>query len=120
MLVLLFVTLMLARGKPPAVVWLKLPATNKLQLAVGVIVGVRVGVEVNVGVGVCVTVGVKVGVNVSVGKDVLVATVGIFKASGVLIARVARNNSTIPSRYDARWIIEGSMPKMGRTMKVKL
>lgn len=62
----------------------------------GVIVGVRVGVRVSVGVGVNVIVGESV--NVKVGDG----TVGMFNGRGVLIARVARNCSTIPSRYEAR------------------
>lgn len=49
-----------------------------------------------------------------------VGTVGILSGRGVLMARVARNCSTIPSRYDAKWIMDGSIPKRGRTMKEKL
>jgi len=84
----------LTRGLPlpPYVVCEKLPAVNKLQFGVGVEVAVEVAV------GVSVTVGVIEGVNVSVGKGVLVATVGMFNPSGVLMARVARKFSTIPSR----------------------
>lgn len=60
------------------------------------------GLGVNVAVGVSVIVGVIDGVNVSVGRGVFVATVGMFNASGVLMARVARKFSTMPSRYEAR------------------
>lgn len=49
-----------------------------------------------------------------------VGTVGILSGRGVLIARVARNCSTMPSRYEAKWIMDGSIPKSGRTMNVKL
>lgn len=93
---------------------------NRLQFGVGVKVGVEDGVGVKVEVGVSVTVGVRLGVNVSVGTGVLVATVGMFNPSGVLMARVARKFSTMPSRYEARWIMSGSMPNTGKTMKVKL
>lgn len=47
-------------------------------------------------------------------------TVGILRGRGVLMARVARNCSTMPSRYDAKWIMEGSIPKSGKTMNEKL
>lgn len=120
-------------------VWEKLLAKNKLQDGVGVEVGVRVdvlvdvAVGVNVGVGVLVGVGVSVGVSVGVGVSVTVdvAVAGgvlvdvggmevIDQPRGVLMARTARNDSTYPWRYDARWIMEGSMPKTSMTMKVKL
>jgi hypothetical protein len=39
---------------------------------------------------------------------------------GVLMAREARKRSTMPWRYEARWIISGSMPKIGSTMNLKL
>jgi hypothetical protein len=101
----------------------KLFAVYKLQFGVGVDVGVFVCVGVRVGVGVKVGVGVSVAVGVSVGGRVLVAVGGmevIDQPSGVLMARTARNVSTIPWRYDARWIMEGSIPKISMTMKVKL
>ena len=69
-----------------------LPKVRSLQSGTGV------GVNVEVGVGVSVAVDVIDGVNVSVGTGVFVATVGIFKGRGVLMARVARKFSTIPSR----------------------
>lgn len=87
---------------------------------VRVTVGVSVFVGVRVGTGVLVAVGVKVKVGVKVMVGVFVGTVGPINGSGVLMARTARNCSTIPSRYEARWIMEGCMPKAGRTIKVKL
>ena len=87
-----------------------------LHEGTGVLVGVRVGVGVSVFVGVKVIVGdsvgvgvrvgvrVKVGdavldgVNVGEGVSVLVGTVAITSGKGVLMARVARNCSTTPSR----------------------
>ncbi len=101
----------------------------RLHDGTGVVVGVRVGVGVSVlvgvkvFVGVNVWVGVRVGVRVKVGDDVLdgvkvgegvnvvVGTVATTSGKGVLIARVARNCSTTPSRYEARWIIPGCAPK---------
>lgn len=58
------------------------------QIGKGVLVGVSVGVGVMVGV--------SVGPGVSVGMGVLGIAVGRIKGRGVLIARVARNCSTIP------------------------
>jgi len=87
---------------------------------VGELVLVAVSVGVILGVGLSVIVGVSDGSGVSEGSGVFVATVGMFNARGVFMARVARKFSTIPSRYEARWIISGSMPNAGRTMKVKL
>ena len=70
-----------------------------------------------VGVGVSVTVGVAVagGVLVDVGGMAV-----IDQPRGVLMERTARNDSTYPWRYDARWIVEGVMPKICITIKVKL
>ena len=69
---------------------------------VKVMVDVRVAVGVRVGVGVLVCVGDNVIVGEGVSEGIGEGTVGIFNGSGVLIARVARNCSTIPSRYEAR------------------
>jgi hypothetical protein len=68
-----------------------------VMVGVEVIVGVKVGVRVLVGVRVNVGVKVNVGVNVGEGSGVLVGTVTINE-NGVLIARVPRNCSTMPSR----------------------
>ncbi len=65
---------------------------------VKVIVGVGVWDGVRVGVGVRVNVGVNVSVGVGVMVGVLVGTVGPISGRGVLMARTARNCSTIPSR----------------------
>ena len=64
------------------------------------------------------------GVKVKVGWGVLVGGwVGTCIANGVLMERLARNSSTMPSRYAERWI-EWAKPdakgRWGRTMKVKL
>ena len=64
----------------------------RVRVGVRVMVGVRLGVAVNVFVGVGVIEGVLLGIGVFVG------TVGILRGNGVLMARVARNCSTIPSR----------------------
>lgn len=87
-----------------------------LHEGTGVLVGVRVGVGVSVFVGVKVMVGDRVGegvrvgvrvkvgdevldgVNVGEGVSVLVGTVATTRGKGVLMARVARNCSTTPSR----------------------
>lgn len=66
-------------------------------VGVKVIVAVGVGVRVAVGVRVDVGVGINVGVNVGDGVSVLVFTVAIT-SNGVLMARVPRNCSTVPSR----------------------
>ena len=81
------------------------------QEGMGVLVGVSVGVPVSVGV--------SLGPGVSLGRGVLGMAVGILNGRGVLMARVARNCSTMPWRKEARWIMSGSMPKAGRTIKVK-
>ena len=109
---------------------LGVPSVMAAQVGKGVLVGVLVMVGVFVLVGVLVTVGVLDGVfvgrgvfvevRVSVGSGVFGIAVGILKGNGVLMARVARNCSTIPWRKDAKWIMDGSIPKIGRTMKVKL
>ncbi len=87
-------------------------------------VGVLVNVLVMVGVYVWVNVAVGAGVKVKVGWGVLVGgRVGTWIPSGVLMARLARNSSTMPSRYAERWIIwakPDAKGKWGRTMKVKL
>ena len=69
--------------------------------------------------GVPVSVGVSVGPGVSLGRGVLGMAVGMLKGRGVLIARVARNCSTMPWRKEARWIMSGCTSKAGSTMKVK-
>lgn len=96
---------------------------NKLQFGVGVEDGRGVDVKVAVEVGVSVTVGVAEGVNVSVGGGVSVGVGGIAvisQPSGVLMERTAPNLSTYPWRKDARWIMEGSIPKTGITINLKL
>lgn len=70
----------------------------RVTLGVGVMDGVRVAVGVRVTVGVTVNVNEGVIVGVSDGSGVFVGTVGRIRGSGVLIARDARNCSTIPSR----------------------
>lgn len=74
-------------------------------------------------VGVIVTVGVSVGSGVFVMVGVFVGVGGIdvtSHPSGVLMARTARKDSTYPMRYEARWIMDGSTPKAGITMNLKL
>jgi hypothetical protein len=95
-------------------------------VAVAVLVTVAVLVGVSEGVYVSVIVGVSVGVLVSVGvfEGVFDGTTnppppGLGLATGFTIFAI-RKDSFTPARYDAMWIISGSILKIGSTIKVKL
>jgi hypothetical protein len=115
-----FWMLIFARGRPavePEPVVSVKPPTNEYwaQSGVGVTVGVLVTVAVRVGVELAVPVGLGVpdGSGVTDGIGVLLAvevggagvSLGCSPSPGWTIEREVRKVSTIPSRYETRWII---------------